>query len=325
MKTFELFEDTGGKLLSGGLAHWRKKLGVTRDDIKQAMEKARQLDSYQRLIKYAPENTTKRQKAFGTISFDASIKGASSFTNTYVHFYGQVRSGNDDRSRNAPLVSKEPQIIPGDPVQTVLNAYDNGFKTILKSINIMRRRNAPELARKDVIDILRDAGISDVKVGTVAKEEIDFSDPNWWRARDTDRKKIKRGKPGVLVVPSEAYKVYDELYSRKQKPEEFLADITDDPKIREKLLSRLNKKSKEEWLDGLSASDRNMRAVADVLRNQTKFDLDVRLMKMSDVKSEFKVNTSWPDEFAEAFLVVYARLKNEGELNRYRYAELDDV
>jgi hypothetical protein len=278
MKTYELLESVsvGNGLIPGGAKDWMQKFGATKDDIKKAMLAARQLPSYKELLTYTKENTSPVQERNGTISFasrtrvelddlpsdpnaypNAAWRRAHGWNKTYVHFYGQVRTGTNRSEYNSPVKSIPPKIYPGDPVKTITKAYDNGFKVILNRFKHKRTKVPFDIIRDDIRKYLTSHGVSNLYMAQGGMFEL-------------------------LVLPTNVISLHDKLFGyRVGRDEELFTDMTDDPEIQQRMRDRLRRQHSSK-VENLGNSNYLIDKAAEALKDYTTYKIKVEEISLED-------------------------------------------
>jgi hypothetical protein len=271
---------------------WMKKFGATKGDIKEAMKIARELPSYHKLLTVTRENTTPHQEENGTISFVSASKilapNGLKWDRTYVHFYGQVRTGVDGGSYNSPVkMDGDPEIIENNPVQTIVNAYDKGFKKIFEVFKKMKTRIAPEVVMNSISSMLG--------------KRFDYAR---FRGSKTDReytgyevtsyttKNFPDGLPHLIVLPPHTYDTYKTLFKGGQSPESFFSALTDDDDFTDNLKQH-EKERVEKLLKSVGSHNTSIdRAEKDLKNYYKKFDIHVKVCSLEDVRERLRKNAS---------------------------------
>ena len=285
MKVSDLLESVsiGAGLIPGGMKEWKERFGATDADIQAAMVKARELPTYKELIKHTPEITTPRQQRNGTIAFKSfrhatnKVVRANGYEyrgwgQTYVHFYGQVRTGRDGADYNAPIKSIPPRIFPDDPVKTIVGAYNNGFKVMLNRYKHKRTKLPSDYVKSDLQKFLN------AKLNIPVRMIYDGGNRNF------------------LIFAKDMFKMTQEIFKGDaNRKVNFMADLIDDDSVgadlRDSLLNRLRRKHAKQLE---TADDRNddMVALAKLINTEYKtYDVHAEAMLMSEYQDKYKMFT----------------------------------
>lgn len=314
MKVSQLFESValGAGLIGGGMNKWKERWGATDADIQTAMRQARELPSYKELLKYTEETTSKKQARNGTIAFKSfrhATKKAYPYGNrpdswkhgwnqTYVHFYGQVRTGTEGATYNSPVKSIPPRVYDGDPVRTIVGAYNNGFKVILNRFKHKRTTLPAEIVRRELTRWLQS------KV-----------DQTFTMVFDT-------GHRNFLIMPQNLFALSKELFKGDaNRKVNFMADLIDDDNvgtsIRDNLMDRLRRKH-EKALSTVGDKNDFMVHVANLINKEYKeYDVHAKAMLLSEYQDKYKMfDGDWDGVhkvIAEKVMVVDVRNNADDE------------
>jgi hypothetical protein len=124
--------DAENKHPVGHVKDWMKRMGVEKDHLDAAMEKAKQLPSYKAISQH--DKSTPGEKKNGTFSFHKPGATSARAEKYMVHAHGMIRSSSKNSimgdERPTRLKSPKPRLVAGDPVKSLVSVYDGAFKEL---------------------------------------------------------------------------------------------------------------------------------------------------------------------------------------------------
>lgn len=267
----ELFEEAVYYQASkriGAAAGWLEAFGASKEDVQTAFTKAKELQSYKDLVAVTPDTTNKTEARIGSFSFGRTsgeyfAKDAPN-QKYRVQASGQVRGTDSENRNNWPITSDKPEIFPGDPVKSILMAYDSGFKkiknTFAKSGKMFKKALNKKTLYINIKNMISEAALP-VRVYNVMAQNLIV-------VGSDKLEKLHANKRGVGFLQ----KMYDGPDEQKRK------EVDDS-------ISVLVKQKTESAQKAIFDEEKYLKELADSLKNnlaEYKINIEVKSLSFSD-------------------------------------------
>jgi tRNA G10 N-methylase Trm11 len=117
------------KTAGGPVKEWLKKMGVEPEHIVDAMEEAKKLPSYKKLLDKFSNSSSEKLDKNGTFTFAGDTMKYSVYANGVIRQERNKERGSYNHYITK-LAAPKPALVHGSPVKSLIKIYDNAFKAL---------------------------------------------------------------------------------------------------------------------------------------------------------------------------------------------------